>query len=459
MKLLFGFDVMTYNGEIPNCLNSKFLSTIHSVSDFDYRFSGEGFKKRWNEDWVIYNSGFWDPYCEKKSVYEIINYHPHKKWFYIVEPFGNIQQFFGNHKFYNKLILENISSIALEQIKNGNGNLLINYIVDGGLGMSKDNWKKIINFTREKGISDEKVYLIFQDFNLKNNLKSLGVNYKVIDFNWAHHLKSTEFWNTLNMPGWTFWPKDTYEPQFGKTEKINSSVSLFDEFEKNIESDKKDFLFLCRHWKTHRLILLSVLHTLGLENNLVSWNKKFYEEHIVEHFLKIEKNTQLVELMKNTTKQLDIEDISKIAGYGYEDKNLYLNSYLSIVTESVFFQEETDFPTGYLSEKIWKPIGHCQPFILAGPEKSLQYIKNIGYKTFHPYIDESYDNETNDLNRLKMISDEVKKFANKSKSEKIEFLYNVKDILKYNQNLFLNYANTKTKHDCLNIINWKLING
>lgn len=452
MKLLFGFDVMTYNGEIPNCLNSKFLSTIHAASDFDYRFSGEVFKKRWNEDWAIYNSGFWDSYCEKKSVYEIVKYHSDKKWFYIVEPYGNIQQFFGNHKFYNKLILENISSVTLEQIKNGNGNLLINYIVDGGLGMSKDNWKKIVNFTREKGIPDEKVYLIFQDFNLKNNLKSLDINYNVINYNWAHHLKSTEFWNTLNISGWTFWPKDTYEPQFGKTEIVDSSICLFDDFEKNIESDKKDFLFLCRHWKTHRLALLSVLHKLGLENNLVSWDKKFYEEHIVQHFLKIDQNNELVDLMKNTNKQLDIEDITKIAGYGYEDKNLYLNSYLSIITESVFFQEEIDFPTGYLSEKIWKPIGHCQPFILAGPAKSLEYIKTMGYKTFHPFIDESYDNETNDLNRLEMISNEVKKFANKNKNEKIEFLNSVKDIVKHNQNLFLNYANTKTKNDCLNII-------
>ena len=76
----------------------------------------------------------------------------------------------------------------------------------------------------------------------------------------------------------------------------------------------------------------------------------------------------------------------------------------------------------------------------------------MGYKTFHPFIDESYDNETNDLNRLEMISNEVKKFANKNKNEKIEFLNSVKDIVKHNQNLFLNYANTKTKNDCLNII-------
>jgi hypothetical protein len=125
---------------------------------------------------------------------------------------------------------------------------------------------------------------------------------------------------------------------------------------------------------------------------------------------------------------------------------------LSIVSESVFFQNEIDFPTGYLSEKIWKPIGHSQPFILSGPAHSLKYIQSMGYKTFHPYIDESYDNEVDDLKRLKMILEEIEKFANKTKEEKDEFLNNVKDIVKYNQEYFLIYAEDITPKNIKDII-------
>ena len=57
-----------------------------------------------------------------------------------------------------------MSKVALNEIKTGNGNLLINYIIDGGLGMTKPNFQKIINFTRENEIPDEKVFLIFQKF-------------------------------------------------------------------------------------------------------------------------------------------------------------------------------------------------------------------------------------------------------------------------------------------------------
>jgi hypothetical protein len=454
-KLLLGFDIVTYNGEQPNCLDPKFLSTIHQSSDFDYRFSGEGFKKRWNQDWPIYNSGFWDNHSIKKSVYEIIKYHSNEKWFYMVEPFGNIESFFGNHSFYNKLILENISSVALNEIKNGNGNLLINYIVDGGLSMTTDNFKKIIEFTHSNNIPDEKVYLIFQDFNLIENIKSLGVNYNCINYNWAHHLKATEFWNTINIPNFSFWPEDTYEPQFGKMEKVKSSIASYTEFEQSIGKDKKDFLFLCRHWKKHRLHILDILYKLGLENNLVSWDNRFFDIGAVNYYLQDADNHEMIELIKTTSKHLDIEDITKIAGYGYEDKNLYLNSYLSIVAESVFFQPEPNFPTGYISEKIWKPIGHSQPFILAGPANSLKYIQSMGYKTFHPYIDESYDLELDDKKRMDMILLEIEKFINKTKQEKDDFLNNIKDIVKYNQEYFLQYPENNTPNNIKEII-WNL---
>ena len=94
-KLIFGYDVMTYNGEMPNCLHPKFLNTIYQASDFDYSMSGEHYNKRWNHGWYLYNSNFWNDYVDKKSVYELIK--SDKKWFYIVEPFANLDSFFGNH--------------------------------------------------------------------------------------------------------------------------------------------------------------------------------------------------------------------------------------------------------------------------------------------------------------------------------------------------------------------------
>lgn len=455
-KLIFGYDVVTYNGEIPNLLNPKFLSTIHSASDFDFRYSGEGFKKRWNEEWPVYNSGFWNPYIVKKSVYDIVNYNSNQKWFYPIEPFGNLEKFFGNDKFYNSFLLENISSVALNEIKNGNGNLLINYIIDGGLGIKKENFQKLIKFTKDNGIPDKKVYLLFADFNLEKNIKSLGVEYNIIYFNWSHYSKSIECWNSFNLTDWTFWEKDAYFQEFGKIEETNCSFASYSEFTESISNDKKDFLFFSRHWKVQRLMIINALQKLGFDKNHLSWEKSLYEDGVVRKFLEIENNPNLIELMKSESRILDFENINKIAGYGFETKSLYLNSYVSLVTESIFYQEEKDFPSGYLSEKIWKPIAHSHPFILIGPANSLDVIRGMGYKTFHPFIDETYDSIEDDDMRMELIINEINKFANKTKNEKDEFLKKVSEIVEHNQKLLLSYATNSANKECLKII--KLLN-
>jgi hypothetical protein len=119
---------------------------------------------------------------------------------------------------------------------------------------------------------------------------------------------------------------------------------------------------------------------------------------------------------------------------------------LSIVTESIFYQEDINFPSGFISEKIWKPIGHCQPFILAGPSNSLKYLRErFGFKTFHPYIDEAYDMVEDEIKRIELIQNEMEKFSKKSKQEKIEFLKNVKDICFYNLDLFLQFDKNYVK--------------
>jgi hypothetical protein len=454
-KIVFGYDIVTYNGEIPNCLNPKFLNTIYTASDFDYSNSGQFFSKRWNCDWPVYNSNFYNNYVEKKSIYEIREARKNNKninWFYVIEPFGSLEQFFGNHPVH-EFALNFMSKIAIDEIKNGNGKLLINFIIDGGLGFEISNFEKIIKFTRDNNIPDEKVYFIFADFKLKRNFEKLGINYKVMDYSYNLISKSQEFNNTIDNPDFKYWGENAYEAQVGKIECQPSTVVTATEFLKSIGNDKKDFLLLNRHWKLHRLLLLSQLHKLGLEKSLVSWDNKFYNESNISEFLIHDNNEEFAKLISETSSLLDIQDLTKIAGFGFEDKNIYLNTYLSIVTESVFFQSKSaddifvEFPSGYLSEKIFKPIGHCQPFILAGPSKSLQYLRDrFGFKTFHPYVDENYDLENDDFARLRMVQLEIDKFTSKTKEEKDEFLNNVKDICVYNQNLFLEYGKNSWRH-------------
>ena len=94
--ITLGYDIMTYNGEQPNCLNPKFLSTIHAASDFYFSDSLEFYVKRWNQNWALYNSNMYNDYAEKKSIYQIVQDRKNEinyDWFYLIEPFSNLENF------------------------------------------------------------------------------------------------------------------------------------------------------------------------------------------------------------------------------------------------------------------------------------------------------------------------------------------------------------------------------
>ena len=61
---------------------------------------------------------------------------------------------------------------------------------------------------------------------------------------------------------------------------------------------------------------------------------------------------------------------------------------LSIVNETY-----CDSRTVFITEKTYKAINMRHPFLIMGNPGSLQHLRELGYKTFHPHLDESYDSE------------------------------------------------------------------
>ena len=128
------------------------------------------------------------------------------------------------------------------------------------------------------------------------------------------------------------------------------------------------------------------------------------------------------------------------------------NCYFSVVTETKFFHDnylrdingKLDADTqadGYLfSEKTWKPIMSKHPFIFMGFVYSLALLREHGYQTFHPYINESYDSVENDEDRLVAICDEIERLSKFTDDEWITWQINVQPILEHN---FQRLKNTK----------------
>ncbi len=116
-------------------------------------------------------------------------------------------------------------------------------------------------------------------------------------------------------------------------------------------------------------------------------------------------------------------------------REIYTDSYINIVTETNF---ERDI---FITEKIINPMTVLQPFILFGAPHYLKYIKELGFKTFDGFIDESYDNEEDSGLRFEKLCNEVKRISEIPLNEMHEWYISIIPILEYNRNFAMEFAN------------------
>jgi hypothetical protein len=108
-------------------------------------------------------------------------------------------------------------------------------------------------------------------------------------------------------------------------------------------------------------------------------------------------------------------------------------TYFEIVTETWL----TDNKCLYFTEKTIRPIIRLNPFIIVGSPNTLNYLREIGFKTFHPFIDESYDKIESIEKRFEMICKEIKRLCSKSDEEMQEIYKQLLPILHHNFNHFI----------------------
>jgi hypothetical protein len=134
-------------------------------------------------------------------------------------------------------------------------------------------------------------------------------------------------------------------------------------------------------------------------------------------------NVNFFTLLKNNS----IES-SASASYCPDDFN---NTFISIVLETIF-----DGNKIHLTEKILRPIACGHPFILAAGPGSLEYLRSYGFKTFDPWIDETYDLETDSVKRLEKIIQSMNNFSKLSLHDKNKIYVELKKISDYNKRWF-----------------------
>lgn len=213
---------------------------------------------------------------------------------------------------------------------------------------------------------------------------------------------------------------------------------------KNNQLNKKIKHFLCFNGipRLNRLLMFGTLQTnpklkdttiSSLRNTNTNNPQTFYNE-VVQNTT----NTTLVDFYKtyDSTKNnsYDTTDWGKIYSWGgFVNDTAHNSTFLNIVTETMWNNESIFF-----TEKIYKPMYMCQPFILFGNPYSLKKLKELGFKTFDKWWDESYDEET-DLNiRLEKITKILEEISNWDFDKCFTITNEMEDILIHNYKHMIN---------------------
>jgi hypothetical protein len=179
-----------------------------------------------------------------------------------------------------------------------------------------------------------------------------------------------------------------------------------------------DFTYLCGFPRKDKLHMLSKL----FENNLLNNN--------LWSCGSIEKNYDL-----------NLPHLPKILDYDKSQKEGKQSCWQNI--DSIFFKnsrfslvQETEMTTrsNRYTEKTYKCFWMKHPFVLAGNYQSLQLLRQDGFKTFHPHINESYDNIQDRDERILAIIKQVINLCNKTSKQWEQFMNQISSVLIHNYN-------------------------
>ena len=330
-------------------------------------------------------------------------------------------------------LIDTISKELLSLMQENKVKILINLVHDP---LDDDyHLKKIEEYFNRYNIDGSNIIFVpGNDLNIEKQKYFPNCKIKIIP---AELLITQQF--AMNMLSYPF------ETSLGYTSDIVRETDL----DKSKLRTKK-FLCFNRSMRPHRYMMAyyALKHNL-LENSTFSFLNSTTDidgiSNIIQQFNPLESVDEskriASEIVNLLPYELDTKHLSVNERMGFSIANnlkeLYTSTYVHLTTETRFEHGETPF----ISEKTWRPIINLQPFIMIGNVGTLKYLRELGFKTFNGYIDESYDNEFDPVVRFSMIEKEIEKLDNMTLEELNNWYYSMTDILLFNQEHLKTFAN------------------
>lgn len=228
---------------------------------------------------------------------------------------------------------------------------------------------------------------------------------------------------------------------FVASTKIGSSLKIKDKVpDYEIKIKDKNFVCFNRVDRMHRLNIFAYLSANNLlEKGFFSFqgsNPKWREQSLADERIDIKVKRELLKHFNEFPFTLNItEERFNPVDVIEDDFKYHINSYFSIVNETCYFKHDEDIGLPFLTEKGVRCFVLRHPFVVVSSVGYLKAIKTLGFKTFHPYINEDYDLIEDDYLRLEFIYKEIHRLCNQSNEQWIEWQKFIKPIVDYNFNL------------------------
>jgi len=311
------------------------------------------------------------------------------------------------------------------------------------------NWNRTLDFIPKKILwlaKDKRLTILF---HIPEYSTGLHVIRKSLD-NRIETLKippsQIKFISGIKYDSWYYWPSFEYSQLVNYVHGDETVKSV------NLSRRKKKYTFLNRVDKGHRRYVAINLWKRGLQTDgYFSYSfarfafekgkyelkrggceEKPYEFNPVNWELTYDEWKKFYKMGPWTADKLTLEEHNN---HWHVEPQHYNDAYWNFVTETGVTTHT------FLSEKTFKPIANLQPFVIIGSMHSLRLLRELGYKTFGKFIDESYDDIKNSDTRIKSATRQAIKLAQMSHEEHIKLITQLKPILEHNQKHFFSSKN------------------
>lgn len=218
-------------------------------------------------------------------------------------------------------------------------------------------------------------------------------------------------------------------------------------------NNHKRYMCLNRRPHPHRILLTTLLEYFQvLGQGAVSLPKHFDEKEIVWkpqdwdipyqwNLLQYRANGYLEYLQpsfERLYRQLPLIADTEVFSTNYAldlNRDFYQDYPINVISETLFFTTAT-----FASEKIWKPMLMQQIFFIMAAPGYLKDMQDMGFATFDPYIDESYDSVLDPLERACEMVASLKSVVELSDLKFQRLLYQCEERVIHNKNLLCDKA-------------------